>query len=724
MFDLRVLYAEDEEAIRSIFARVLGKLVIELYVAEDGEEALRLYKEHRPDIIITDVRMPKMTGFEMVSVVRSENKIIPIVAVTAHNDAEHFLEAIRLGVTSFLVKPIDTDELIKTLEYVNNIVKLQKENTQKTLQLEEALIKARLAEKAKGDFLAAMSHEIRTPLNAILGFTELLKDVDNKALRDEYLAIIESNGKNLLYIINDILDYSKIESGSFEIENIEFEPLGEFEPVVDLFAIKAYEKKIELLSFIDPRLPKKLIGDPLRIRQILSNLLSNALKFTPENKNIFINITTVDTSDSHAKILFEVKDEGIGISKEKLKTIFNPFSQAEAGTARKYGGTGLGLSISSSLSLLMNSILKVESEVGVGSRFWFELELDIVEMEPSIQLTGKKAFICKFIENENIKELLKRYLESMNINVLSEPIGVDVAFLSDNASPDLICNNLKKVKLTNDPFLYEDKNAVFIMRPPLSATKIKKSFTECEKTECFNTTSNSHIDVKTDSKILVADDNSINQKLITAVLKKYGIDTVLASNGREAVELFFANEYPLVFVDIQMPIMDGIEAMRAMKKKRTNAKIVALTAHANSGDREMFLQEGFDGYLQKPLDEKELVKILKVVFADKQTDYFAILQEALGLERSDIAQLLEEFVIDFASELAMMREAVNEKRMDNLFEVSHKVKGAAANLRLEDIRKIAYEIEQNAKEKNLSFDYTSRLDKLEKCVASINFKEF
>ena len=208
-------------------------------------------------------------------------------------------------------------------------------------------MRAKLAEKAKGDFLAAMSHEIRTPLNAILGFTSLLKETEMKSVRDEYISIIESSGKSLLAIINDILDYSKIESGSFEIEKAEFEPLEEFESAVELFAMKAYEKRIKLLTFIDPRLPKKIIGDPLRIKQIILNLLSNAIKFTPEEKHINVNVILSGIDDGCATILFEVIDEGIGISKDKSEKIFSPFSQADAGISRKYGGTGLGLSISS-----------------------------------------------------------------------------------------------------------------------------------------------------------------------------------------------------------------------------------------------------------------------------------------------------------------------------------------------------------------------------------------
>ncbi len=721
MFDLRVLYAEDEDIIRGIFSRVLSKLVKELFVASNGEEALELYKIHQPDIIITDIRMPKMTGFEMASIVRAENSIIPIIATTAHNDAEHFLEAIRLGVTSFLVKPIDTTELVRTLESVNNVVMLQKENIQKTAQLEEALIKARLAEKAKGDFLAAMSHEIRTPLNAVLGFTELLRDVDNKTLKDEYLSIIESNGKNLLSIINDILDYSKIESGSFEIEKCEFDSVAEFEPVVDLFGIKAYEKKIELLTFIDPCLPKTIIGDPLRIRQILSNLLSNAIKFTPDGKNIFVNIVPRETLEGKVKILFEVIDEGIGIAGDKLEKIFTPFSQADAGISRRFGGSGLGLSISANLASMMGGKLFVESEEGRGSRFWFELDFEIVAAAESVGFESEKAYVVNKDSCGFVCALLAKYLQAMGISTTENNNEATVLFSYQESfvEPD----SRRKALITKDPFLYGDEQTLKIIRLPLLATKIKKAMLDSEVREELHGRS-MVVENGRSKEVLVADDNKINQKLISAVLKKHGFKAVIANDGEEAVELFLLEHYSLALLDIQMPRMDGIEAMKVIKQISSGSKIVALTANANSGDKERFLKEGFDGYLQKPMDEKELLAVLDSCFAESEIDYFSVLEESLGLDRADIAELLKDFTYEATSELVMMQDAFEKGDLKELFEWAHKTKGAAANLRLDGVRKIAFEIEQKARESVLDFDYKNAINNLEKEIANIKFKEY
>ncbi len=833
MFDLKILYAEDEEYIRTLLARVLKKLAKEVIVAENGLEALSMYEEHAPDIIITDINMPKMSGFEMAEKVRENNRLIPIIAVTAHNDMEHFMDAIKLGVTSFLVKPVEISELQRVLTSVAEIVNLQRDNRQKSALLEQyksavdssnlvsktdingvityvndhfckvsgytseeligkphnivrhpdtpksvfeelwntitqkkmwrgkiknlakngdtyvvdttvlpivdengeieefisirtditalenALMQAKLAEKAKGDFLAAMSHEIRTPLNAVLGFTSLLKEVQSKALMDEYLSIIESSGKNLLSIINDILDYSKLESGSFDIEKCEFEPLAEFEPVVDLFAVKAYEKKIQLLSFIDPRLPRKLIGDPLRLRQILSNLLSNAIKFTPDGKEIEINITASPTNGDKTKLLFEVKDSGVGIPKDKLERIFTPFSQADAGISRKYGGTGLGLSISSSLASMMGGRLSVESTEGVGSRFWFEIDFEIADAKPSYAYeAAAKAYVDSSL-NKRTSLLLARYLEAAGIAVSDAAMDADFAFVCKNT--DNMPGKQTRILVSDSPFFAGEEKGFRVVRLPLSATKIKKTISQGSIAESEAPKQ----PIKNfDRKVLVADDNGVNLKLISVLLAKYGIDTVLAQDGEEAVSLFEQGDYPVVFLDIHMPKMDGVEAMKIIKERGSgDSKIVALTANANYGDKERFLEAGFDAYLQKPIDERELLSILETYLGGETSDYVRRLEESLGLDKESIAMLLEEFVQDSVSEIVGMNTAVENGELKELFELAHKIKGAAANLRLENIRKIAMEIEQNAIKEERGCDYYGLIKSLDREIASINYKE-
>ncbi|HOI84269.1 MAG TPA: ATP-binding protein, partial [Campylobacterales bacterium] len=368
------------------------------------------------------------------------------------------------------------------------------------------------------------------PLNAVLGFTELLRDVDNKTLRDEYLSIIESNGKNLLYIINDILDYSKIESGSFDIEPHSFEAVPEFESVVELFAIKAYEKKIKLLSFIDPHIPKKIIGDSLRIRQILSNLISNAIKFTPEGKNIFINITPGYVKDDKISILFEIKDEGIGIPTDKLERIFTPFSQADAGISRKFGGTGLGLSISSNLASMMGGKLSVESEEGSGSRFWIELVFDVVDTSVD-KIDDKSVYIVNLESCGATCMVFAKYLEALGVKWVEAAEEADVIVCYEKMEAGF--EGKKKILLTSDPFAYGGDT----VRLPLSATKLKKALLGGAENKDEHT---KYIDKPHGGampEVLVADDNKTNQKLITALFKKHGYEAIIANDGEEAVEL-------------------------------------------------------------------------------------------------------------------------------------------------------------------------------------------
>ncbi len=838
MLDLKVLYAEDEEPIRNILTRVLGKLVKEVVTAADGEEALELYHSEHPDIIITDIKMPRMTGFEMAEIVRKENKIIPIIAATAHNEVEHFLDAIRLGITSFLVKPIEVIRLGEVLASANELVKLQKDNLQKTTllehykaavdvsnlvsktdkngiityvndqfcnalgytkeeligkyhniirhpdmptalfknmwetisskkiwrhimknlsksgatfymdttivpvtsasgeieefiairtditALENALLQAKLAEKAKGDFLAAMSHEIRTPLNAILGFTSLLKDVKNKSVRDEYIAIIESSGKNLLAIINDILDYSKIENGSFEIDNTEFEPLGELESCVELFVIKAYEKHIRLLSFIDPKIPARLVGDPLRIKQIVLNLLSNAIKFTPEYKKITVNMRLIDIVDNKAKILFEVADEGIGIPENKIQKIFTPFSQADAGTSRQYGGTGLGLSISSNLVSMMGSKISVESQEGKGSRFWFELLMPVVDPTPSVLKTDiKKANLTHLKDFENI-DLIGKYLKSIGVEVVNTEDSETGVFLCMKDMDSVNCTHA--IIVSDNPFYGGDELVdKKILRFPLIPSKIKAAMSLLQKNEKLDI-ENSKAIGNDGIKVLVAEDNVVNQKLIAALLKKHGAVAVIASNGAEAVDIFDTEPFKLVLLDIHMPIVDGVEAMKLIKQKTygKDAMVVALTAEAISGDKERFLASGFDGYLEKPIEEQALLMVLKDCFSEQnETSYFEALEVALGIDKEFVVVLLKDFVNDAMADIKEMNAAIESRNTRDVFELAHKIKGAAANLRLADIKELALAIEKNARDGVSDFDYALFSKKLADAILKIHLED-
>ncbi len=512
-------------------------------------------------------------------------------------------------------------------------------------------IKALEANESKSLFLANMSHEIRTPLNGIVGFTELLKNTDLNAEQLEFIGIIEKSSENLLSIINNILDLSKIESNKIELENIVFDPIVEFESAIETYGVKASEKDIDFNFYLDPSLEKKLIGDSVKIKEVLINLLSNAIKFTDYGGMVNVEITKLDKIDNRVKILFTIQDNGIGMTKEQQLNVFSAFAQADVSITRKYGGTGLGLTISKKFLELMGSELKLESEKEKGTKFYFTLELE--EVLDSTELSSKdidtSLSIARYQNSKTPKQLdiyidkyLKYYgiecvtfstnreLKRLNSNPKIQNIWLDIDSI-DNTLFNTI-NKLDKDKVTIITNFKNRKkieslniNSSRVIYKPITPTKILNAINcideninieehEIPKESNIPTPFNT---IKFNGKILIAEDNLINQKLIKQILIKYGIEVELANNGLEAFDkVKNYNGYDLILMDIQMPVMDGIEATHEILnyEKEENLKhtpIVALTANALKGDREKFINNGLDDYLAKPIDNNELLFILK-----------------------------------------------------------------------------------------------------------------
>ena len=536
-------------------------------------------------------------------------------------------------------------------------------------QIQQEKQEAMEATKAKSIFLANMSHEIRTPLNGIIGFTELLKNSDLSDEEKEFVDVIEKSSDNLLDIINNILDLSKIESDKVEIEEILFSPIDEFEHAVEVFGAKAAEKNIKLSFYMDPSLNNYLSGDPTKIKEVLVNLMSNAIKFTPVDGEIDVEIKRIGEVDEFGKtkVRFSVHDNGIGVSKDKIKTIFNAFSQADSTITRKYGGTGLGLTISSKYIAMMGGKLDLESVEGEGTKFFFTLKFN---ESPSNEENTKNKFpeykcallssemsrknhvqytqdylkyfgssVDFFYEEKEIKKLIYR----KNINFLI----LDVDFLKEGdiekykklQIPGII---ILKSSMKNDVNKYTS-DLIKPLYEPINVTKLnnilekQKEFLpkiedlkkEFEK-ENDNQSKEQKVEIKPKElakeekgiKILVAEDNEINRKLIKKTLEKFGAKIVLANNGQEAVEEFQNRKFDLVFMDIAMPIMDGVRALKTilnyeLDRKLKHTPIIALTANALQGDRERFLNEGFDEYVTKPIKLDNIEFILKTFLEEK-----------------------------------------------------------------------------------------------------------
>ena len=498
--------------------------------------------------------------------------------------------------------------------------------------------------REKDNFLANMSHEIRTPLNGIIGFTNLLKLENLKDEPLEFVNIIEESSNNLLHIVNDILDFAKVSSGKIEVEEISFNIMEKFESCIDSYTIKATQKNIELGLFIDPSLPTEIIGDPTKISQVLLNLLSNAIKFTPKEGQVNISIEKISETTQEIGIRFSIKDSGIGIEEEKKKTIFDAFSQADASTNRKFGGTGLGLTISSKFVELMNGKLEIKSEPNNGSTFFFTLNLKRSLLAKAQISTNYSNLTIGYIKeehlipneiDENLEAYIRYFRANFKVYTLSELFQSkflpDILFINDKyiSSKELLkrCLRLEtKTVLITTPngknHLEVNKNKIAkVIYKPINFSKTMQTLELLELTKTSKKQENQAElqEAFTNMNILVAEDNMINQKLIFNILKNLKTNISLASNGQEAVKLFKENRYDIVLMDIEMPIMSGIEATTeiiAYEKEfnKQHTPIVALTANTLQKDKERYLLNGMDEYLEKPLHIKNLKAILQKYF--------------------------------------------------------------------------------------------------------------
>ncbi len=508
----------------------------------------------------------------------------------------------------------------------------------------------REANQAKDLFLANMSHEIRTPLNGIVGFTQLLKDSKLDEEQREFISVIEHSSDNLLNIVNDILDLSKIKADKIELEHIAFDPVEAFESSVESYGARAAEKGIELGVYLDPELPQKIMGDPTKISQVIVNLISNAIKFTKSKGSVDVVIEKTAESNDYVTLKFAVSDTGIGISESQRQKIFEAFSQADVSTSRKFGGTGLGLAISSKLVSLMGGELDIESEEGKGSTFFFTLTLEKAkELEPR-KIINMLGFHIGMVDKEGeMTASIRRNLEAY-VTYTGATFGVysdeDVLQMDDNKLPDVlfIDHNYHQRKGEIEKYLAlpckivlmttgDKKKSIEdisdkidrILYKPLNLTKTLKAL-EVAYDEKIQISAKQEVEQKRilfeDVHILVAEDNAINQKLIKNVLNGFGVEVTLAGNGEEALNLRMQNEYDMIFMDIQMPILGGIEATHKImeyeeKHRKHHIPIVALTANALSGDREKYMDEGMDNYLSKPIDLERLNILLQEYFPTK-----------------------------------------------------------------------------------------------------------
>jgi signal transduction histidine kinase/DNA-binding response OmpR family regulator len=824
---LRILTGLDST--REVFVRLLH--VLNDIIAFDDAFILRESQDHHLSVVAaTDPLLEKvrwsfgaMTGRVLAG--------RPVVISDTRRNAEWRgqPDAIRSRAISALHAPIETPNSRAMLVCVshnranfnrNQVHLIQRftllasqalQNMENQKKLQSAIERAQLmaekaeeASQAKSDFLAKMSHEIRTPLNGIIGMAEaaLATRLDDKQQR--LIGIIDNESNHLLNIINNILDFSKIESGKLDLESIAFPLRDLMDEVGQSIALQTSQKGLELNVYLSPQTPQHLIGDPTRLRQVLLNLASNALKFTRRGE-ICIKGELIHQYTTRATVRFTVEDTGIGIPKDKQKLIFEGFAQLDDSTTRKYGGTGLGTTISKQLVELMGGQLQLASEEGRGTTIWFDLTLvksspaSVAKTDPSSRWKNLHVLV---VDDCNIsRKIASKYLGTLGCVVIEAPDGFQAmdkmeSAMADKAPIDLVITDFRMPNMSGYELSQQIRAVKAFESVPIIALSGLQEFVEpndnctvgfdyClakpiriddleaamasvfaldpKRGEQRRFEPHAHAEASRpagDIHILLVEDYLTNQQVAHMHLTSAGYRIDMADNGQQAVEMVTRSRYDLILMDVEMPIMDGIEATKRIRQIESASlslkpavPIIALTAHALKGHEEKCLRNGMDDFLTKPLRRRQLLdkvshwlgKTIAETPADaapmpaktaaRQTDgasmsppmdWFLALEEFMG-KHDLLEQVVTSFIKTSAHQIATMERALSEDDGNTLRKEAHAIKGGAANLCAERLSDIAAELEKIGKSGALEagFEVLSMLvSETDRLASYVNNREF